>query len=305
MKKLITILLLFSVLMTACAASSTASTDPTNSSVNASPSADSQQKLDPAALAGSRQAVLSEFHNDVQVRLSEGAELSSAHTDLVLPVGGSIQTGDNSRATLNLLPDGTIIRVAPNSTFTVKSIEMVDGKPQTTITLLFGKVWILLSGGKLDVETQSGVASVRGSLLSVEYDPETKNTDASCLEGSCGLQDDSGQNEVELTDGESSSVGEDGETSGVEQMTEEELQDWVNENPESVDYFNGDIPDWLPEPDPEFNPDDNSPEATEAPGDQPSSEATEAPADQPPPDDSGNPPDDSGGGDDGSGGTDP
>lgn len=224
-----------------------------------------------------RQAAVKEISNSVSVRADMNANFVAAQTGMTLTIGGSVKTGDNSRARIDLLPDGTIVRVGPNSLYTVAALNVdQDGKPTTQIKLDFGQIWILLKGGSLQVETPSGVASVRGSLLGVSYDPNTKKLRASCLEGNCALQNDQG--EVELTDGQESTIEEDQPPSEAEQMNEEEIRQWVDENPDAQEFFENGVPDWLP-----------SPEAIEeAPtGEAPTDEvppSDEIPTDEPPPD---------------------
>ncbi|MBI3739660.1 MAG: FecR domain-containing protein [Chloroflexi bacterium] len=219
-----------------------------------------------------RQATVNEISNAVSVRADQNAEYIAAQSGMTLTIGGSVKTGDNSRARVDLLPDGTIVRVGPNSLYTVTALNMdQDGKPTTHIKLEFGQIWVLLKGGSLQVETPSGVASVRGSLLGVSYDPDAKKLQASCLEGHCALQDDQG--EVELTDGQESTIEEDQPPSEPEQMSEEEIQQWVDENPDAQEFFDNSTPDWLPSPEP----------IEEMPTDE-ASPPDEAPTDDPPPD---------------------
>ncbi|MDK1027872.1 MAG: FecR domain-containing protein [Anaerolineae bacterium] len=151
---------------------------------------------------------------------------------------------------MSLRPEGTIIRVGPNTIFTMQSLITQDNEPLTRIKLDFGKIWILLNGGSLEVETPSGVASVKGSLLGVSYDPDKEHMEAHCLEGYCTLGNNFGK--VEFTDGQESEIKGDIGPSNIEAMVETEIQEWVNENPDAWRYFDGEeIPDWMPEPDPE------------------------------------------------------
>ncbi len=263
MKKNITFLLLCALLISACSSASpsadavqSTSAPLGNNQVNPQSTADSSVNQQ----APARRAAITEIQNDVQVILNAGENPTTAEIGLFVPVGGTVQTGNDSRARLDLLPEGTIVRVGSNSTFIVTSVEIVDGKPKTTLSLLAGKIWVLLAGGELAVETESGVASVRGSLLSVEYDPETDEFNVSCLEGHCGVSDgddedgDGVEDEVDLTEGEYVSVGDDGDYSEVEDIPEDELEEWVNENPEYDEFFDGEVPDWVPEPDDDYEP---------------------------------------------------
>jgi hypothetical protein len=74
---------------------------------------------------------------------------------------------DDGRVRLDL-SSGTIIRVAPSSLFTLTSNNEGDGGLLTKIKMEVGKIFIILNGGRADVETPSGVASVRGSYMKVK-----------------------------------------------------------------------------------------------------------------------------------------
>jgi hypothetical protein len=242
MKKLTTSLLLLTLLLVACSStSSSPETDATESpSVEATASENNDQ------VETSREAVLFEIENDVTI------ESSPASVGMIISVGQTIQTGDDSRAKLNLTPENTIVRVGPNSSFTLSKIDNENGEPKTTLELLFGKVFILLKGGSLEVQTPSGVASVRGSLLSVQYNPETNKVRASCLEGFCSLENENGD-EVDLVEGESVFVDEDGLLSGVTEIDQDEIEEWLEEISE-LDEFIEELPD--PEDYPDFDDDE-------------------------------------------------
>jgi hypothetical protein len=159
----------------------------------------------------------------------------------MLEVNGQIQTGDDGRARLDLT-SGTIIRVAPSSLFTLTSNEKVDGGFATDIKLELGRIFIILNGGTADVETPSGVASVRGSYMKVEVDPVTLDVYVTCLEGDCSAENPAGR--VDFTQGEKTILFQKDPATGnwtipnVEPMTPEEFQEWLDENPEAQDLFN-------------------------------------------------------------------
>ncbi|MBI3167347.1 MAG: FecR domain-containing protein [Chloroflexi bacterium] len=261
MTKKLSALLLLTFWLGACASNpSTASVESTQpvgeviateaaetSPAESAPTGNSEQ-----APAG-REAVVSDFENEVTVKATSDSEFIPAEKGFVLQQGGSLQTGDSSRARLDLMPEGTIIRVAPNSAFTLPEITETDGAPKTSIQLFFGKIFVLLNGGSLDVQTPSGVASVRGSLLSVSYDPETGRVQAACLEGHCTLENENGE-EVELEEGESAYVDEEGNVEELDGIDQDEVQDWLDEAPE-LDGFLEEVPN--PESYPNFEEFDN------------------------------------------------
>ena len=109
-------------------------------------------------------ASLSELTGLVEMKQAGQDDFAPAAADTVLEVNGQIKTGDNGRVRLDL-SSGTIIRVSPSSSFTLTSNDEVEGGLLTKIKLEAGKIFVILNGGQTDVETPSGVASVRGSYL--------------------------------------------------------------------------------------------------------------------------------------------
>ncbi len=191
--------------------------------------------------ASTREGVISKIENSVSIRKTSAENAVAAETGMSLLEGGSVETDDSGKARVDLMPEGTIVRVGPSSSF--KLLELVEegGEPKTTLELLFGKVYILLNGGSLSVETPSGVASVRGSLLSVEYDPETKRIKAACLEGDCSLQGEDGD-EIDIPEGQASFIDEGELPMDPFPMDQDEVQDWLDENPD-LDLFMPELPD--------------------------------------------------------------
>lgn len=269
MRKTISSLLFLTLLLVACSPASTA----TDIASATQPTAESTASENNQQVEAGREAILSDFENDVTAKIESSGEFSSASVGLIIPVGGTIQTGDDSRAKLNLTPENTIVRVGPNSSFTLSQMNNENGEPRTILQLLFGKVFILLNGGSLEVQTPSGVASVRGSLLSVQYDPETNRMRASCLEGECALENEDGE-EVEMMEGESAFIDEAGEMSEVGEMDQDEVQDWLDENPE-LDEFMEEMPN--PEEFPDFPDDEWNEESVEESSEETIEEATEEP----------------------------
>jgi hypothetical protein len=246
MKKITSSLLFLTLLLCACSSSDSSPVTESSAPVEATDSGNGQQ------IETSREAVLSEIENDVSIQFDSSSEFVSAELNMVIPINGTIQTGDDSRAKLNLIPENTIVRVGPNSSFTLSQIEKENGEPKTTLQLLFGKVFILLNGGSLEAQTPSGVASVRGSLLSVQYNPDTNRMRASCLEGQCALKNKAGD-EIEFTEGESVFIDESGLLSDIEAIDQDEILDWLEENPELIEFM-----DELPNPEdfPDFENDE-------------------------------------------------
>jgi len=241
MKKPARILILLTLLLAAaCGGGGSVSTEAAAAPTTAGTAADQ-----PGA---AREAILSEIENSVSARTTSSSEMIAATDGMSISTGGGVETGEAGKVKLEFKPDGTVVRVGPNSSFTIPVLNEENGEPKTKLELAFGKVFVLLKGGSLDVETPSGVASVRGSLLSVEYDAEKGRVEATCLEGHCALEDEDGD-EVELTEGESSYIEGEEDPSEPEMIDREDIEDWLEENPDLSEYLNQ-------LPDPEDYPED-------------------------------------------------
>lgn len=142
-----------------------------------------------AALADT--AALSEVQGAVQIRNPAQADFSAAANGDTLQVQGQLRTGQDGRARLDL-STGTIIRVAPDSLFTLESNRQTDDSLLTRLLMAAGQVWVILNGGQLEIQTPSGTASVRGSFMSVYVDPATNDLWVTCLEGWCQAENPAG-----------------------------------------------------------------------------------------------------------------
>ncbi len=198
------------------------------------------QPQDQEAAQSPLSAALSELSGAVDAKQAADTTFAPATVGTVLQADGQIQTGDDGRARLDL-SSGTIIRVTPSSIFTLTSNEEVEGGLATKIKLELGKIFIILSGGSADVETPSGVASVRGSYMKVEVDPETMDIYVTCLEGNCSVSNPAGT--VNFTDGQRAILFHRDPVTGnwtapnVEPMTQQEFDEWLNENPEAKELY--------------------------------------------------------------------
>ncbi|MBI2332141.1 MAG: FecR domain-containing protein [Chloroflexi bacterium] len=213
-------------------------------------------------------ATLSELSGLVEMKQAEQDAFAPAAQSAVLDVNGQIQTGDDGRARLDL-SSGTIIRVAPSSLFTLTSNDEVEGGLLTKIKLEAGKIFIVLNGGQADVETPSGVASVRGSYLKVEVDPITKDIYITCLEGTCSATSPNGE-QIIFTDGQKVTLfhqNEDGtwDSPLLGPMTLEDFEEWLenNNDGETKKYYDEGVAKLL--------------EATDTPTEAPTEEPTDVP----------------------------
>src|ERR1051326_5494113 len=150
-----------------------------------------------------RQATLSELVNDVTARASATGELGPAAEGQVIGQGGVARTGADSKVRLDLT-EGTILRLASQSEFTVTELNEAVAQPLTRLSLATGQLWVILSGGELKVETPVGTATVRGSYLGVNFNPQQNRLTATCLEGHCEVSNPSGT--TSLTDDQAAEV---------------------------------------------------------------------------------------------------
>jgi hypothetical protein len=98
---------------------------------------------------------------------------------------------------------------------------------------LFVRVTKALGGGSFEVETPSGVATVRGSLMSAAYQKDSGQMVATCLEGQCRLSQPGGAF-TDMTDGQASEIAGPGKApSPARLMTLAELGEWATEFPET------------------------------------------------------------------------
>ncbi len=181
-----------------------------------------------------RNAEVGEYENDVKVRASEVEELRQAEIGDTLNVGGQLLTGDSSKARLDF-SDGAIVRIGPSSSFVVQDISGPEGDVLTRLKIEFGKIWVSLTSGTVEVETPIGTASVRGSYAVFEYDPGNPDdpTDdvliVSCIEGDCGLKNDSVDEDAGNL--EQITLKGDGELT-LEVLTGDDVEEFIKDNPE-------------------------------------------------------------------------
>lgn len=131
-------------------------------------------------------ARLNEVSGDVKVRVKQDVDLVAAENGMLIKAGGGLVTGADGWARIDI-SDGTIIRVVRNSSFSLKSAQTFNGSSLTRLKLQFGEIWVILNGGTLEIDSPSGVASVRGSYMSLKYDPINNEAFLTCLEGICEM----------------------------------------------------------------------------------------------------------------------
>jgi hypothetical protein len=167
------------------------------------------------------------------------------------------------------ISDGTLIRLGANTVFKLVELSPAFTDPITRLRLDAGKVWVwvttVLGLGSFEVETPVGVAGVRGSLMSVEYDPVTGQMIVTCLDGECRLTGSSGTF-IDLTRGQQSEIGGAGQDpTPAHALDNAQLVEWAREFPEAQTFVAAVTA--LPRPTdlPPGTPTPIAPGATEAP----------------------------------------
>ncbi len=183
----------------------------------------------PSTASAPLTATLNDIQGQVNVKQPAEAEFTSAQNGLVLQTGGQLETGEDGRARVEL-SSGTFFRVGPNSQFTLQDLKAENEIPLTRLQMEFGKIWVILSAGSLEIETPAGVATVRGSYLYVEARPD-KSVIITCLEGDCSLKNEIGI--VNIVAGQAASIESSTSTPRTRDMSAEEFNAWLTINPES------------------------------------------------------------------------
>jgi|GEM_PF-2993119 len=179
----------------------------------------------PPATVSSRGATFEVVENNVLARSLETDDFAAARVGQLLPVAGQARTGDESFARLDFLPGGTILRLGPNTEFTLTELSDESEDFFTRLWMEAGELWIILTGGEMEVETPLGTAAVRGSLMSISYSKDEQKLTATCLEGDCSLENPDGT--AAFTAGQASDIlGVDQAPASARDMTEQEYQDW-------------------------------------------------------------------------------
>jgi FecR protein len=177
------------------------------------------------------EARLTSIAGEVLSRLPEQNTFVAVSAPVILPVKSQVKTLEDSQARLDLAT-GTIVRLGPNTLFTLEVQQDGNAGLFTRIWMDVGKVWVILNGGSLEIETPSGLAAVRGSYMSVEYYPEKEDLTVTCLEGHCSIQNEMGK--MNMIAGEACDIEALGEPPHGRMMNKEEMNDWMGMNPEAT-----------------------------------------------------------------------
>ena len=192
------------------------------------PAAPTQSNLETMDMTEAR---LTSIAGEVLARLPEETAFGTVSEPVILPVKSQVKTLQNSQARLDLAT-GTIVRLGPNTLFTLEVQQNGSDGLFTRIWMDIGKVWVILNGGTLEIETPSGLAAVRGSYMSVEYYPEDNDLTVTCLEGICSLQNEMGK--MNMVAGEACDIEDPNEPPHGRMMNSTEMDEWMGMNPEAT-----------------------------------------------------------------------
>ncbi len=188
---------------------------------------------EPAALAT---AAISEIKGTAEQRNDEKTVWATATVGQTLIVGNQVRTGPESRAAIQFAEDA-LTRLGPDTLFTVSALSGTSQNPFIKLQLAAGQLFVLITGslgnGSVEVETPIGVATVRGSLMSVEVTDDGRIV-VTCLEttGNCRLENESGS--VEIQSGQQAViVSADEPPTPAEQIDDSQLNEWFQSNPEA------------------------------------------------------------------------
>jgi hypothetical protein len=188
------------------------------------------QLVYPTQTSVSLSATMVEITGVVQsLKPAEGV-FNIAYVGEGLGEGDQVLTQADGRARLDLT-DGTRIWVGPLSLMAIEDSSAVNGGTYTRLSLGAGQLWIILNGGRMDVTTPTGLASVEGSYLHVWVKKDTNETMITCLEGLCALSNQSGV--VSITSGQSATISSNTAIPVVGTMSQQDMMNWMAVAPEA------------------------------------------------------------------------
>jgi LysM repeat protein len=179
-----------------------------------------------ASAPAERSAAVQELHGTVEVRSDSDHPWAAAKPGDRLDKLAQVRTGADGQALLQLT-EGSKIRLAPSTTFTFKVLNAYLDSLLTALELSQGKVWVLLNGGQLDVQTPLGVAQAQAAYLSAEFNSDQQTLLVTCLQGTCSLGD-------RFIPGGSKFLQTRTGTTGPEPMALADYGDWGSHVPEAT-----------------------------------------------------------------------
>jgi FecR protein len=179
---------------------------------------------------GGLSATVTDITGPVEVRANQDSSFTKAVPGFVLELLGQAQTQTAGKVRLDF-STGTIVRLGPNTLFTLQPAEAAAQGLGIRLKMTLGKIWVILNGGTLHVDTPSGVAAVQGSYLSVTIGPDG-HLRITCLEGDCTESTNGGT--VYIVGGQTAEADGPDDPPRVGVMTAQDYQDWFDNSPESA-----------------------------------------------------------------------
>ena len=177
-------------------------------------------------------ALLSNIAGTVDVQNGTQNPYNPVNDGFILNTLEMLQTKVQSRVRLDL-STGSLVQIGPTTIFSLGSQQTTNSGLLSTIELKIGAIWSMLQGGSVQVNTPGGLASVRGSYMSVQVVPGSNNTytvTVTCLEGNCSFTDAGGV--VSMTGGQKIVSNNPNVIPAVQAMTRTDVQSWLTNNPE-------------------------------------------------------------------------
>lgn len=113
-------------------------------------------------------AILEYYDNDLELVVTDADGFEySIYIGMELSAGDTIKTGATS-AELRLEPNGTVVKIAPETEFAVESIQGADGAESSDFRLASGKfraVAAQVTGARYNFRSRTAVGGVRGTEL--------------------------------------------------------------------------------------------------------------------------------------------
>ncbi len=223
MKKLFLFLLTLTFILASCAPSA-----PTGIPVTAQEAPTPSSEIDRAL-----SAEIIEAQGDVNAQLAEQDNFIPAQIGMLLSAISHLKTGNDGYSRLDLI-NGSIVRVGPRSHFSLEDIHEEDQGTVARLKMTIGQVWIILNGGEVNVETSTGLAGIRGSYMGIRVEADSARI--SCLEGTCTLETPT--ESITIPIGQTAIAKED-KPIQLEPLSKEDLQGWLDFNPEAADLVEG------------------------------------------------------------------
>ena len=141
-----------------------------------------------------QEAILEYFELGIEVRDPDGFTIANVNFGDSLAPGTQIFT-NNGSAELSLQPNGTIIRLTPNTTFTIDSVQGQGGAASNEFTIAQGRIRTVAArsaGADYRFRTATAVGGVRGTDFGIEVIPGQKDQ-LFVKEGSVEFTNNAGQ----------------------------------------------------------------------------------------------------------------